>query len=100
MPEIVVHAPRHGVFDWNGQNCAHGEFRATTVGSYLITYFQPYEAGAKGSVQIHYGVDIQFAWTVRARAVAERFAEVVARRDGGDAYVLMIDEFAELLLTG
>jgi hypothetical protein len=97
MPQFRIHNPTNGIFDWNGQDCPHGEFRVTHVGSYLITYFQPFEAGVRGSVQVHYGRDIQFAWTVRAREVAERFAEMVARRDGGDGYVLLADEFEAFL---
>lgn len=97
MGQPVIHNPAKGIFDWNGNDCAHGEFRVTMVGSYLITYFQPREAGAKGAVQVHYGSDIQFAWTDKARVVAEMFAEMVAR-DGGDAYILMVDELAEVLV--
>jgi hypothetical protein len=99
MGQPVIHNPAMSVFDWAGEDCAHGEFRVTIVGSYLISYFQPREAGVKGSVQIHYGSDIQFAWTAKAREVAERFAEMVAH-DGGDTYVLMVAELANLLVPG
>jgi hypothetical protein len=83
----VIHDPANGIFDWNGEDTPHGEFRATTVGSYLITYFEPREPGQRGCVQVHFGRDIQFASTNRARDVAEHFAEMIAKDP--DNYVML-----------
>lgn len=89
MTKPVIHDPVNGIFDWNGEDTPHGEFRATTVGGYLITYFQPREDGARGCVQVHFGREIQFAWTVYARDTAERFAEMVAKDSTGFAFVAL-----------
>lgn len=89
MTEPVIHDPAGGVFDWNGEVTAQGIFMATHVGDYLITYFQPNDPANFGCVQVHFGTDIQFAYTKRAREAGERFAEMAARNP--DAYLPITD---------
>lgn len=86
-PEPATHDPANGIFDWNGTDSPAGEFYATTVGSYVITYFQPREVGVRGSVQVYHGKDIQIAWTANARDLAQHCAERMARDPS--AYVIM-----------
>lgn len=81
------HDPVNGMFDWNGENHPDGEFRATTVRNYVITYFQPHKEGVRGCVQVHFGREIRFIWTTRARDHAERFAEIAAKDSTGLAFL-------------